>query len=400
MVSRHIRKTSPLSEPHNYSPIDGIIPFFKVYNTVAGGLKAIDWKMRKASINELGIRERIEAREEETLSPYAAKSRKSRGRMRPEAPDPVRTAFQRDRDRIINTKAFRRLRHKTQVFIAPSGDHFETRLTHTLEVSQIARTIARALLLNEDLTEAIAMGHDLGHTPFGHLGEDTLNELYPEGFSHAEQSLRVVDVLENDGKGLNLTWEVRDGILNHSKPRESVAAVGNGHASTFEGEICRLSDSVAYINHDIEDGIRSGLITADDLPESTSKILGKTRSERINAMVCDIIEHSWALSGAETAGEIVIGMSAGVLQATDEVRDFLFRRVYNVHSASEDGIKARKTLLRLYGYYVTHPGELPEEYRPASGGETDMKRRAVDYIAGMTDQFAFRAVEELGLQKK
>lgn len=353
--------------------------------------------MRKALINELGIRERVELREAEILSPYAAKSRESRGRMRPEAPDPVRTAFQRDRDRIIHTKAFRRLRHKTQVFIAPLGDHYETRLTHTLEVSQIARTIARALLLNEDLTEAICMGHDLGHTPFGHLGEDTLNELYPGGFAHSEQSLRVVDVLEKDGKGLNLTWEVRDGILNHSKPRESVAAEGRGHASTFEGEICRISDSVAYINHDIEDGIRSGLIKTEDLPESTIQILGETRSGRINTMVCDIIEASWAASGAKTGNEPSIGMSKRILEATDEVRDFLFRRVYNVHSSSADGVMARETLNRLYGYFLKHPDELPEEYRCL---DTDVERMVVDHIAGMTDQFAFRTAEELGLIKK
>ena len=346
-------------------------------------------------INELGIRERVEAREEETLSPYAAKSRESRGRVRAEAPCPVRTAFQRDRDRIIHTKAFRRLRQKTQVFIAPVGDHFVTRLTHTLEVSQIARTIARALSLNEDLTEAIAMGHDLGHTPFGHLGEDTLNELYSKGFNHSEQSLRVVDVLENDGRGLNLTWEVRDGILNHSKPRGSVVAEGRGHAATFEGEVCRLSDSVAYINHDIEDGIRSGIITCNDLPSATSKILGETHSERINTMVCDIIEHSWAVSGAKTGGDPVIGMSPPILEATDEVREFLFERVYNVHSASTDAVKAKDTLIRLYGYYLVHPAELPEEYRLLEG---DTERKVVDYVAGMTDQFALRTAEELGFE--
>jgi dGTPase len=204
-------------------------------------------------------------------------------------------------------------------------------------------------------------------------------------------------VLERDGKGLNLTWEVRDGILNHSKPRESIAAKGKGHASTFEGEICRISDSVAYINHDIEDGIRSGLIAAADLPDSTEKILGKTRSERINTMVCDIIETSWAVSGVKTGQEPGIGMSQRILTATDEVRDFLFQRVYNVHSASRDGAHARETLERLYRYYIKHPAELPEEYRVL---EADNERRVVDYIAGMTDQFAFRAAEELGLIKK
>jgi dGTPase len=353
--------------------------------------------MKQPSINELGIRERVEDREAEILSPYAARSRESRGRMRPEPPDPVRTAFQRDRDRIIHTKAFRRLRHKTQVFIAPIGDHYETRLTHTLEVSQIARTITRALRLNEDLTEAIAMGHDLGHTPFGHLGEETLNTLYHSGFAHAGQSLRVVDVLEKDGKGLNLTWEVRDGILNHSKPRESVAGEGRGHAGTFEGEIVRISDSVAYINHDIEDGIRSGLITQNDLPEPTVKVLGETRSGRINTMVCDIIESSWAASGATTGKEPSIGMSKPVLEATNEVRDFLFRRVYNAHSVGAEASRAKETLVRLYAHFIKHPGELPEEYRMP---ESDVERMVVDHIAGMTDQFAFRTAEDLGLIEK
>ncbi len=348
-------------------------------------------------IDKLGIRERIEAGEERALSPFATRSRESRGRVRPEEPDPVRTAFQRDRDRIIHTKAFRRLRHKTQVFIAPVGDHFATRLSHTLEVAQIARTIARALALNEDLTEAIAMGHDLGHTPFGHLGEAVLNELYPGGFRHSEQSLRVVDALEKDGRGLNLTWEVRNGILNHSKPRESVLGEGNGYAGTYEGDICRLSDSIAYINHDIEDALRSGLIASTDLPSPTAKVLGKTNSERINAMVCDVIEESWAVSGAGNGGRPEIGMSTRVLAATDAVREFLFERVYNVHSSSPEALKARETLKRLYGYYLENPGELPEEYLML---DADTERRIVDYIAGMTDQFAFRAAEELGLDRE
>ena len=245
---------------------------------------------------QLKIRQMIEKREE-SLSPYAQKSRLSRGRQRVEEPDSVRTAFQRDRDRIIHSKSFRRLKHKTQVFIAPSGDHYRTRLTHTLEVSQIARTIARALNLNEDLTEAISLGHDLGHTPFGHTGEDVLNELSPYGFRHNEESLRIVDFLEKDGQGLNLTWEVRDGIVNHSKSRAKVLGSKWGKVSTLEGEIVKLADTIAYINHDIDDAIRAGIIKESDLPESATKILGNSPSERINTMVCDTIEHSWQVSG-------------------------------------------------------------------------------------------------------
>jgi dGTPase len=350
-------------------------------------------------IDDLGIRERSESREETTLSLYATRSRASRGRLRPEPPDPVRTAFQRDRDRIIHTRAFRRLRHKTQVFIAPQGDHYETRLTHTLEVAQIARTTARALLLNEDLTEAICLGHDLGHTPFGHLGEAVLNALYPGGFRHAEQSLRVVDRLENGGKGLNLTWEVRDGILNHSKGRESIASPGQGYAGTFEGEICRLCDSIAYINHDIEDSVRSGLITDSDLPVAAVNILGRTRSERVNNMVCDLIATSWVVSGLKNGPAPFIGMSKAVLTAMNDMRDFLFRRVYNVHSASGEGVKARETLQCLYRYYLEHPAEVAEEDGVAPGGDVEDTRKMVDYIAGMTDQFAFRAAAELGLLK-
>ena len=244
-------------------------------------------------IEQLNIRQMIEEREE-SLSPHAVKSRLSRGRVRNEEPSPVRTAFQRDRDRIIHCKSFRRLKHKTQVFIAPLGDHYVTRLTHTLEVSQIARTIARALNLNEDLTEAIALGHDLGHTPFGHTGEDVLNELYEPGFRHNEQSLRIVDILENDGRGLNLTWEVRDGILNHSKTGvENILGEGWGEVNTLEGEIVKIADTVAYINHDIGDAIRAGIITERDLPIAAIRVLGLLHSQRINTMVCDIIENSW-----------------------------------------------------------------------------------------------------------
>ncbi len=342
---------------------------------------------------QLGIRQINEEREE-CLSPCAAKSRLSRGRLKYEEPCPIRTVFQRDRDRIIHSKAFRRLKHKTQVFIAPLGDHYVTRLTHTLEVSQIARTIARALNLNEDLTEAITLGHDLGHTPFGHVGEDVLNELYPRGFRHNEQSLRVVDILEKDGHGLNLTWEVRDGILNHSKPKGEVLGETWGKVNTLEGEICRIADIVAYINHDIGDAVRAGIITERDLPLSAVKILGFSHSQRINTLVYNIIENSWA---ARKCGKMIrdkpaINMSQQVLEATNNLREFLFERVYNVNSAQEEAEKARNTICLLYNHLNQHEDKLPLEYCDYSD---DTERRVVDYIAGMTDQYALRVATEI-----
>ena len=344
-------------------------------------------------IRQLNIREMSEEREE-NLSPYAVKSKLSQGRLKHEEPCPIRTVFQRDRDRIIHSKAFRRLKHKTQVFIAPLGDHYVTRLTHTLEVSQIARTIARALNLNEDLTEAIALGHDLGHTPFGHVGEDVLNELYHQGFRHNEQSLRVVDLLEKDGQGLNLTWEVRDGILNHSKTREEILGEGWGKVDTLEGEVCKLSDMIAYINHDIGDAIRADIITERDLPISAVKILGISHSQRINTMVSDIIENSWTARGCDKiiTGKPAINMSQQVLEATDNLREFLFERVYNLQAAQKEAEKARETVCRLYDYLKEHEDKLPLEYRAYSD---DTERRAVDYIAGMTDQYALRLAEGL-----
>ncbi len=309
----------------------------------------------------------------------------------------MRTSFQRDRDRIIHCKAFRRLKHKTQVFIAPLGDHYVTRLTHTLEVSQIARTIARALDLNEDLTEAISLGHDLGHTPFGHVGEDVLNRLYQRGFRHNEQSLRVVDLLENNGQGLNLTWEVRDGILNHSKTRVDILGRGWGKVNTLEGEVCKLADTVAYINHDIDDGIRAGIITENDLPLPAMTILGSAHSQRVNTMVCDIIDCSWAASGRDTSANPAIGMNHQVLEATNNLRDFLFARVYDVHSAQQQAAEAREILRLLYGYFTEHEGSLPAEYR--ADGDERGRQGAVDYIAGMTEQYAVSMVEELSLTK-
>lgn len=344
----------------------------------------------------LQIRQLLEKREE-SLSPYAQKSRLSKGRRRTERPSPVRTEFQRDRDRILHCKAFRRLKHKTQVFIAPSGDHYRTRLTHTLEVSQIARTITRALNLNEDLAEAISLGHDLGHTPFGHIGEDVLNELCPQGFRHNEQSLRVVDLLENEGKGLNLTWEVRDGIVNHSKSRTQVLGDEWGKVSTLEGEIVKLADIVAYINHDIDDAIRAGIITEMSLPESAIKVLGPSPSARIDTMVCDIIEFSWAVSGhtgKKKQGVINVGMSEKIRDATNVMRDFLFESVYNVQSAREESEKARVLLRRLYDHFIKNVRTLPHEYRLH---DKNRNRWVIDYIAGMTDLYAQKIAKELSL---
>jgi dGTPase len=341
--------------------------------------------------DEFGIREQTEEREE-ALSPYATKSKFSRGRMRWEEPCPIRTCFQRDRDRIIHCKAFRRLKHKTQVFIAPLGDHYVTRLTHTLEVSQIARTISRALNLNEDLTEAIALGHDLGHTPFGHIGEEILNELCPEGFRHNEQSLRVIDLLENDGYGLNLCWEVRDGILNHSKGQINILEEGWKDVSTMEGQVCKMADIVAYINHDIDDAVRAGLITKDDLPKSVITTLGSTRSQRINTLVCDIVSYSWAVSGKDKVEKAIIGMSPNVLQAGNELRQFLFDKVYYPSLRSEDAKKARKTMQLLYSYFLEHEDKLPREFALLNDAK---ERKVADYIAGMTDQYALRLAEEI-----
>ncbi|MFC1952683.1 deoxyguanosinetriphosphate triphosphohydrolase [Chloroflexota bacterium] len=340
-------------------------------------------------IEKLNIRQLAEEKEER-LSLFAKKSNQSRGRLKDEEPCPVRSAFQRDRDRIIYSKAFRRLKHKTQVFISPQGDHYMTRLTHTLVVSQIARTIARALNLNEDLTEAISLGHDLGHTPFGHIGEEVLNELFHPGFRHNEQSLRTVDTLENDGRGLNLTWETRDGILNHSKSEATILADW-GLVNTFEGEVVKIADVVAYINHDTEDAIRAGIITENDLPPSAIEVLGYSHRERVNSLVCDIIEQSWTLRDNNSTIPAIM-MSPGVLQASDALREFLFDRVYNINAAREETARAREAVCRLFNYFLKNEEELPSEYR-LYADKTD--RRVVDYIAGMTDQYALRLAGEL-----
>src|SRR6476646_9744950 len=270
------------------------------------------------------IREQLEQREREFLAPGAAKSAESRGRLRAEPPDPIRPVFQRDRDRVIHSKAFRRLKHKTQVFLAPTGDHYRTRLTHTLEVSQIARSIAKVLRLHEELTEAIALGHDLGHPPFGHAGERVIDRLVPGGFSHYEQSLRIVDVLENGRQGLNLTWEVRDGIARHSKGKHGlpVGAAPEHRASTVEGQIARVADIIAYVNHDIDDAVRAGILQEDELPRRAVDVLGGSSSQRINAMVTDVV------MSTIDAGLREIRMSAAVLAATLELRDYLFGAVY------------------------------------------------------------------------
>ena len=328
------------------------------------------------------IRQRIEEREE-SLSPYAMRSRLSRGRCRPEEPCPMRTTFQRDRDRIIHSKAFRRLKHKTQVFIAPLGDHYVTRLTHTLEVSQIARSIARALNLNEDLTEAIALGHDLGHTPFGHVGEEVLDGLYGDGFRHNEQSLRVVDVLEKDGQGLNLAWEVREGILKHAKTGVDSLEGQWGDVETLEGQVCKTADIIAYVNHDIGDAIRANIITDRDLPAEVASVLGTSHSERINTLVSDVIDSSWAATGEMEGARPVIQMSPRVFEATDVLRRFLFERVYRLESDQAE--HARKVVRGLYRFFIDHADSLPEEY--SRRGDT-IERRVVDYIAGMTDNYA------------
>jgi dGTPase len=323
--------------------------------------------------------ERIRAREQQELSPLATPSYPA-SRARPESDCGLRTPFQRDRDRIVHCKAFRRLKHKTQVFVAPSGDHYRTRLTHTLEVTQISRTVARALRLNEDLVEAIGLGHDLGHPPFGHIGEDALDrclqERFGSRFMHHEQSLRVVDVLERDGQGLNLNDPVRDGIVSHS---------GRAPApSTLEGKIVRLMDRVAYINHDIDDSLRAEVISASDLPARPIEILGDTGPRRIDALVHDLVEHS------EDAGDIVQGPV--VAEAMDELRTFMFERVYLGPEATREHAKIQLVVRSLFDHYCDHPDEIPGSIPPGP-----LDRRVTDYIAGMTDRFCIRAFEELSV---
>ncbi|HCL31334.1 MAG TPA: deoxyguanosinetriphosphate triphosphohydrolase [Candidatus Latescibacteria bacterium] len=332
------------------------------------------------------VRRRLELREE-SLSPYAAKSRDA-VRERLEEPDSLRGEFQRDRDRIIHSLSFRRLKHKTQVFIAPTSDHYVTRLTHTLEVAQIARTIARALDLNEDLAEAIALGHDLGHTPFGHVGEKLLDDLDPEGFRHAEQSLRTVEKLEKQGKGLNLTSQVRQGIVSHSKPRGDVLGDSVPKGLLLEGQICRISDAVAYLNHDLEDAFRAGALREDDLPKGPMKTLGNRHSLRIHTMVSDIVESSWAATGETSDTAPSITMSLEIRNAVNELRNFMFERVYVPSDLGEEGQAARNIVGLLYRHLHENPEQILEGYR-----NTD--RPVVDYIAGMTDHFAMHVAEDI-----
>lgn len=336
------------------------------------------------------IRKRTESLELSTLHPRAAKSSLSSGRQRPEKEDDSRTCFQRDRDRIIHCKAFRRLMHKTQVFLAPKGDHYRTRLTHVLEVSQIARTVARALRLNEDLVEAIALGHDLGHTPFGHAGEDVLREVHPGGFRHYEQSLRVVDVLEKDGRGLNLTMEVRDGIVKHSKGKAEIVPIKKeDRSATLEGQVVRFADVIAYLNHDLDDSIRAKVLKKSDIPASVIKAFGETHSKRIGAMVNDLIKTSLSTDLQE------IRMSDGIHGPMEELREFLHARVYEGEDTKREFKKARKIVTELYNYFLEHPAELLRDV-PAVEGE-DMRQRACDIVAGMTDRFAVDTYSRLFL---
>ncbi|MBQ4159462.1 MAG: deoxyguanosinetriphosphate triphosphohydrolase [Clostridia bacterium] len=327
------------------------------------------------------IRERIEQEERTRLSPYAVLSSETKGRARAEEPCNYRTAFQRDRDRVVHCKAFRRLKHKTQVFIAPMGDHYRTRLTHTLEVTQIARSIARALRLNEDLTEAMSMAHDLGHTPFGHTGEDMLDKLCKGGFRHYNQSLRVVDVLERDGQGLNLTHEVRNGIVNHT---------GKHQPETLEGYILKFADKIAYVNHDIDDAMRAGVLSENDIPKELIGALGHTHSERIDALITNIIETS------REKDEIC--MSPEVEQTFMALRDFMFARVYDYPKKRNEERKANYIIEAMFHHFVAHPEQLPEEYRAGlERWETD--RIVCDYIAGMSDDYAVSTYNSIFVPK-
>lgn len=329
------------------------------------------------------IREQLEQREVEYLSPYAALSKDSRGRRVKEQQCDIRPVFQRDRDRILHCKAFRRLKQKTQVFLLPNGDHYRTRLTHTLEVSQNARTIAKALRLNEDLTEAIALGHDLGHTPFGHAGERALNDVNPFGFRHNVQSVRIVERLEKGGEGLNLTWEVVDGILNHKS---------SGTPHTLEGQIVRLSDKIAYLNHDIDDAIRGGILTEEKIPEEFHRILGDTTRKRLNTLIHDVVTNSM--------GKAEISMSEEVEKAMKDLRAFMFERVYLNPVAKREEKKAIHMIQNLYRFYMANLDEIPQEYQSMQGETGVNKEQMVcDYIAGMTDTYAVKKFQDYFVPK-
>ena len=338
------------------------------------------------------VRLRLEAGEERNLSPFAARSAVAT-RERAEAPSPLRTAFQRDRDRILHTKAFRRLKHKTQVFIAPQQDHFVTRLTHTLEVAQVARTIARALRLNEDLAEAAALGHDIGHGPFGHAGEEALARCLPEGFRHNYQSERVLAKLERGGRGLNLTAEVLDAVRKSSKAREDILAEGWGVPATLEGQIVKIADAVAYLNHDIGDAIRAGILSEDDLPRRTRSTLGRSHGERLDTLISDIVTASWDAAGFDPAGPPSIRFSEGVLEAANELREFMFRRVYFFDARRAEAEHGMRIVTFLFEHCVAHPEVISADF---SLPGDPVERRAADYVSGMTDRYALRLARELG----
>lgn len=325
------------------------------------------------------IREELEEREKSTLSPYASLAFKSKGRTHAEEECDIRTCYMRDRDRIVHCKSFRRLKDKTQVFLSPQGDHYRTRMMHTLEVSQTARTVARCLCLNEDLVEAIALGHDLGHTPFGHAGEKALNEVCPDGFKHYEQSLRVVELLEKDGQGLNLTYEVRDGIVNHGTAK---------HPHTLEGQIVRICDKVSYVHHDMDDAERAGILSEDDVPEKLRNLLGNTTRARLNTFIHDIVRNS--------RGKSSICMSEEIGDALFEMRQFMFDHLYTNPAAKGEEVKARAMLIQLYEYYSEHPESMTEEYSRLITKRGEKKERVVcDYISGMTDQYSIAKFKEI-----
>jgi len=349
-----------------------------------------------AMSDEMSIRENFEKREKNFMSPFGCQSANSRGREVAEGASPIRTAFQVDRDRIVYSNAFRRLKHKTQVFLRPLGDDYRTRLTHTLEVAQIARTMARAMFLNEDLAEAIALGHDLGHTPFGHSGETALKEIFSKSFSHHSQSLRVVEVLENDGKGLNLTWEVRDGILKHSKGYGKIIPDDPAElAGTIEGRVVRVADIMAYLNHDLDDAIRSGVISANHVPEQCSRILGSTHWERATTMINDLVFSSYTDNG-----KLVLNMSDDVYGAMTALREFLYDNVYRSPLVHNEFIKAKKILSELYIYFLEHEQMLEQELlgMEMSGiyRSGDVRERVVcDLVASMTDRYAMALYERI-----
>ena len=335
------------------------------------------------------IRHELEAREAEYLAPYASRSRESKGRLRAEPEDPIRPAFQRDRDRILHSKAFRRLKHKTQVFFSPAGDHYRTRLTHTLEVAQIARTVSRVLGLNEDLTEAVALGHDLGHTPFGHAGEAVLSRLMPGGFNHHGHSLRIVDVLERDRRGLNLTWEVRNGIAKHSKGKDGapLGPEASQRAATLEGRVARVADMIAYVNHDIDDAVRAGVLHPLDLPAASLRRLGRTSSERIGALVSDVVTATRA-----TRPDVELRMSPPVLEALTGLRAFLFEAVYENRVATAEMAKASDIIGGLWERVRRAPDAFVDRRTLESDG---VDAAARDFIAGMTDRFAVHLYQRL-----